>query len=227
MTSKKKISVVIRTKNEERWIGHCIQSVIEFLYKPEIIIVDNKSDDETISIVKSFKEDPDLKNKKNNKYTKIKILTIDDYSPGKSLNLGIKNTSNSIILVISAHCVIKKINLMKHIKDLKKFKCVFGNQIPVWKGKKITKRYIWSHFTDKQIVNMYSEQENRYFMHNALSMFERNFILKNKFDENLTTKEDRYWVNDIVKKKFKFLYDPNLEAEHYYTLAGNTWKGIG
>lgn len=227
MTSKKKISVVIRTKNEERWIGHCIQSVIEFLYKPEIIIVDNKSDDETISIVKSFKEDPDLKDKKNNKYTKIKILTIDDYSPGKSLNLGIKNTSNSIILVISAHCVIKKINLMKHIKDLKKFKCVFGNQIPVWKGKKITKRYIWSHFTDKQIVNMYSEQEKRYFMHNALSMFERNFILKNKFDENLTTKEDRYWVNDIVKKKFKFLYDPNLEAEHYYTLAGNTWKGIG
>lgn len=93
--------------------------------------------------------------------------------------------------------------------------------------KKITKRYIWSHFEDKQVENMYSEQEQRYFMHNALSMFERSFILKNKFDENLTTKEDRYWVNSIVKKKYKFLYDPELEAEHYYTEAGNTWKGIG
>jgi glycosyltransferase involved in cell wall biosynthesis len=227
MSLLKNISVVIRTKNEERWIGHCIQSVIEFLPKPEIIIVDNKSEDETISIVKSFKEDLNLKDNKSNKYTKIKILTIKDYSPGKSLNLGIKTASNSTILIISAHCVLKKINLVKHIKDLKKYKCIFGNQIPVWKGKKITKRYIWSHFKNKQIENMYSEQEQRYFMHNALSMFEKSFILKNKFDENLTSKEDRYWINAIVKKKYEFLYDPELEAEHYYTKAGNTWKGIG
>jgi glycosyltransferase involved in cell wall biosynthesis len=227
MNSKKKISVIIRTKNEERWIGHCIQSVLEFTNKPEIIIVDNKSKDETISIVKSFKEDPSLKDIKSDRYTKIKILNINDYSPGKSLNLGVKSASSPIILIISAHCVLRKINLTKHIKDLKKYRCIFGNQVPVWKGKKITKRYIWSHFKDKQIENMYSEQEQRYFMHNALSIFERSFVLKNKFDENLTTKEDRYWVNSIVKKRQKFLYDPELEADHYYTEAGNTWKGIG
>ena len=65
MSFQNKISVVIRTKNEERWIGHCIQSVIEFLNKPEIIVVDNNSEDETIPIIKSFKEDPNLKyNKK-------------------------------------------------------------------------------------------------------------------------------------------------------------------
>ena len=34
---KDKISVVIRTRNEERWIGHVIQSVIDHLDKPEII----------------------------------------------------------------------------------------------------------------------------------------------------------------------------------------------
>lgn len=136
MKSQKKISVVIRSKNEERWIGHCIQSVIESLNKPEIIIVDNKSTDETISIVRSFIEDPKLKNTDCSKYTTIKILKIDNYSPGKSINLGIKNASNSIVLVISAHCVIKKINLSKHINDLKKYKCIFGNQIPIWKGKK-------------------------------------------------------------------------------------------
>jgi rhamnosyltransferase len=227
MNSQKKISVIIRCRNEEHWIGHCIQSVIEFLNKPEIIIVDNKSTDETIPIVKSFVEDPKLKNINFSKYTKIKILQIDNYSPGRSINLGIKHASNSHILVVSAHCVIKKINLSKHINDLKKYKCIFGNQIPIWKGKKITKRYIWSHFKDKEVENMYSEQEQRYFMHNALAMYDKNFLLKNKFDENLTTKEDRYWINSIVKKKFKFLYDPSLEAEHHYTEAGNTWKGIG
>ena len=38
------ISVVIRTKNEERWIGHTIQSVLGFLYKPEIASQDIEID---------------------------------------------------------------------------------------------------------------------------------------------------------------------------------------
>ena len=222
-----KVSVIIRTKNEGRWIGHSLQSVIDLLDKPEIIIVDNKSEDETMQIVKSFREDPSLKNKNNSNYTKISILTIDDYSPGKSINLGVKMASNRTILVLSAHCVLKKINMQKHVRDLKKFKCIFGNQIPVWKGKKITKRYIWSHFGKKEKENMYSDQENRYFLHNAIAIYDRNFLLKNKFNEHLTSKEDRYWANSIVKKKYKYLYDPQLEAEHHYTEAGNTWKGIG
>jgi len=226
MNNLKKISVIIRCRNEDRWIGHCIQSVLDLLNKPEIIIIDNKSTDETLQIVKSFKEDPNLKEKKNRKYTKINILSIADYSPGRSINLGVKNASNPIILVISAHCVLKKIDINKHIKDLKKYKCIFGNQIPVWKGKKITKRYIWSHFGDKEKENMYSDQEGRYFMHNAVAIYNKEFLIKNKFDEFLTTKEDRYWANTLVKK-YKYLYDPELEVEHHYTEAGNTWKGIG
>ena len=40
------ISVVIRTLNEDRWIGHTIQSVLDFIPQPEITIVDNNSNDE-------------------------------------------------------------------------------------------------------------------------------------------------------------------------------------
>ena len=40
--------------------------------------------------------------------------------------------------------------------------CV-GNQIPVWYGKKITKRYLWSHFSNKKTKNMFSPLEKRYF----------------------------------------------------------------
>ena len=35
-------SVIIRTRNEEQWIGHAMQSVLNHLNKPEIIIIDNK-----------------------------------------------------------------------------------------------------------------------------------------------------------------------------------------
>ena len=76
MNLKERISVIIRSKNEERWIGHCIQSVIEFLDKPEIIIVDNNSSDETIPIIKSFKEDPNFKVKKKITTQKLKFYQL-------------------------------------------------------------------------------------------------------------------------------------------------------
>ena len=219
------ITVVIRVKNEERWIGYAIQSVLDHLIKPEIVIVDNNSNDKTIDIVKFFAENPNLNNEANN-YSKIKIVNIANYSPGRALNLGVKSASKKYIMILSAHCILKKFNEVNIIKDLEKNSCVFGNQIPVWNGKKITKRYLWSHFSNKKTKNMYSEMEKRYFLHNALAVYKKDTLKKFPFDENLTSKEDRYWANKIIKKKMNFTYDPELIAEHQYTIHGNTWKGI-
>ena len=218
-------SVVIRAKNEERWIGYAIQSTLDHLKKPEIVIVDNNSTDKTIEIVKFFAENPNLNNEADN-YSKIKIINIKNYSPGRALNLGVKNASKKYILVLSAHCIIKNFNEKNILKDLEKNACVFGNQVPVWNGKKITKRYLWSHFVNKRTLNMYSQLEKRYFLHNALAIYKRATLKKFPFDENLTSKEDRYWANKMIKRKMNFIYDPKLIAEHQYTLHGNTWKGI-
>ena len=218
-------TIVIRVKNEERWIGYAIQSVLDHLIKPEIVIVDNNSNDKTIDIIKFFAENPNLNNEANN-YSKIKIVNIANYSPGRALNLGVKSASKKYILILSAHCILKKFNEVNIIKDLEKNSCVFGNQIPVWNGKKISKRYLWSHFSNKKTKNMYSELEKRYFLHNALAVYKKDTLKKFPFDENLTSKEDRYWANKIIKKKMNFIYDPELIAEHQYTIHGNTWKGI-
>ena len=218
-------TVVIRVKNEERWIGYAIQSVLDHLIKPEIVIVDNNSNDKTIDIIKFFAENPNLNNEVNN-YSKIKIVNIANYSPGRALNLGVKSASKKYIMILSAHCILKKFNEVNIIKDLEKNSCVFGNQIPVWNGKKISKRYLWSHFSNKKTKNMYSELEKRYFLHNALAVYKKDTLKKFPFDENLTSKEDRYWANKIIKKKMNFIYDPELIAEHQYTIHGNTWKGI-
>ena len=52
----KKCSIIIRTKNEERWITSCLSSVLEQTYKNiEIIIVDNESTDKTIERTQKFK----------------------------------------------------------------------------------------------------------------------------------------------------------------------------
>ena len=75
-----KFSVIIRAKNEEQWIGHCIQSILDQLKQPEIIILNNNSKDKTLEISRSFMQDKTLKNTKINSYSNIKILNIDDYT---------------------------------------------------------------------------------------------------------------------------------------------------
>ena len=50
---------------------------------------------------------------------------------------------------------------------------------------------------------MYSDLEKRYFLHNAICAYKK-FLKKNLFNEKLIGKEDRYWANDIMKKKGKF-----------------------
>ena len=53
----------------------------------------------------------------------------------ESLNLGVKNSSFENIMIISAHCVITKINVGDIKNNLKKFVCIFGNQDPVFMEK--------------------------------------------------------------------------------------------
>jgi rhamnosyltransferase len=221
-----KVSVLIRTKNEEQWIGHCIQSILDNIDNPEIIILDNNSSDRSLQIARSFLQDKTLKNTRSKSYTNIKFLNIQDYTPGKSLNKGVKNSKNDYVMIISAHCVISKIDMKKTILDLKKNVCVFGNQIPIFFGKKLLKRYIWTHFREKEVKNMFSELENRHFLHNAIAIYKKSFLAKNKFDENLSGKEDRYMAQEIINQKKSYLYDPNLEVMHHYTPGGKTWIGV-
>ena len=49
------VSVIVTTKNEDRNIGACLESVIEQTMPPiEMIVVDNFSEDQTIKIAKQF-----------------------------------------------------------------------------------------------------------------------------------------------------------------------------
>ena len=49
------VSVIVTTRNEERNIGNCLQSIRLQTYKPvEIIVVDNNSTDKTQEIARSF-----------------------------------------------------------------------------------------------------------------------------------------------------------------------------
>ena len=53
---KRTISIIVRTKNESRWIRACLRSIRsqDIDMNIEIILVDNKSTDKTLELTKPF-----------------------------------------------------------------------------------------------------------------------------------------------------------------------------
>ena len=49
-------SIIIRTKNEERWISHCLEAVFSQKIDAdlEVVIVDNNSNDNTVEVAKRY-----------------------------------------------------------------------------------------------------------------------------------------------------------------------------
>ena len=220
------LSVLIRLRNEANFVGRALQSCIDTLKSEiEFVIVDNMSTDDSLKIVNMFKHDTDLP--PNSNYAELKVVTIKDYTPGKALNIGVKAATHDFILVLSSHC-----ELTSFPEDLYKmsqsYAGIFGGQTPIFKGKRLTKRYLWSHFNETNpIVNMYSDLESRYFFHNAISFFRKEALEKYPFDEQLVGKEDRYWAAKVVESGANYIYHPGLSCLHHYTQNGNTWKGVG
>ena len=122
MKTKPKVSIIIRTKNEERWIGSCLKSLYRQNYKDfEVIIVDYESDDKTIEKARQFPIS--------------KVINISDYLPGKALNSGISNAHGEYIVCLSAHCIPTNDNrlstLVSSIDEDKKYAGVYGRQEPM------------------------------------------------------------------------------------------------
>jgi glycosyltransferase involved in cell wall biosynthesis len=210
------VSVIIRNRNEQEYIGFALQSVIDKLPTAQIIVIDNNSTDDSLDIVKLF-----------NNRANIHIVSIKDYTPGKSLNMAVNLCTYDTILILSAHSQITNLDLELVQSKLKSHSAVFGKQTPIYRGKRINKRYIWSHFSDEPVINMYSQIEHRPFLHNAFCFYNKQDLIELPFDESLPGKEDRYWAIEAIKQYKTYLYLPNIEVNHFYTTNGATWKGIG
>lgn len=210
------VSVIIRCHNEERWIGHSVQSVIDHMSNPEIVVVDNESTDDSMDICRMFDHHVDMR-----------YFSIVDYSPGKALNLAVQKSKYPHVLILSAHCELENIDVDALRELTKKHACVFGKQVAYYRGRRIGQRYVWSHFGDEALVNMVSDIEHRPFLHNALCFYPKDMLLAHPFDEKLYSKEDRYWAAEIISQGLSTYYEPNMLCSHHWTPAGATWNGIG
>ena len=86
-----KVSIIVRTKNEERWIDKCLAAIAEQQHKNhEVIVVDNDSTDATVAKAKAFA---------------VKLVNISQFRPGEALNVGIRASNGDVIVCLSAHCI--------------------------------------------------------------------------------------------------------------------------
>lgn len=209
--SKKKplVSIIIRTKNEEKWISICLDALNKQTYKNfEVIIVDNNSEDKTIQKIKKYK---------------VKIVSIKNFLPGKAINYGIKKSKGKIIICLSAHCIpVNSLwleNLIKHLSD-NKVAGVYGRQEPLSYSSDFDKRDLITVFgLDKKV------QIKDPFFHNANSAFLRSTWLKFPFDEKVTNIEDRVWGHQVIKKKLQIIYEPEASVYHYHGIHHNLDHG--
>ena len=207
MIKQKKCSIIIRTKNEERWITQCLNSVFNQNYKNyEVIIVDNESSDLTINKAKKFP----IK----------RVVKIKNYLPGYALNAGISKSKGDYIVCLSGHCIPTNknwlSNLVEALEENDEFAGVYGRQEPMSFTSPADKRDLILLFgLDRKI------QKKDSFFHNANSILHRYLWKKFPFDENVTNIEDRVWGNKMVNEGYKLVYEPSASVYHYHGIHHN------
>jgi len=106
------VSIIIPCRNEEKYIGKCLDSILGQDYPKEsleILVVDGMSEDKTREIIKEYSE----------KYSFIKFLENPNKFTSFALNIGIKNAQGEVILRMDAHAGYEKYYISKCVKYLR------------------------------------------------------------------------------------------------------------
>lgn len=194
------VSIIIRTRNEERWIDKCLEAIASQDYlNYEIIVVDNESMDATLKKAERFS---------------VRVLTISQFRPGEALNKGIRTAKGEVIVCLSAHCIPTSrewlSRLVAPLNDLR-VAGVYGRQEPLPFSDPHDKRDLLTVFgLDPKI------QERDPFFHNANSALRRSTWEKFPFDEDVKNLEDRVWGQSVINEGMTILYEPTASVYHWH-----------
>lgn len=200
------VSIIIRTKNEERWINACLTSVFNQDHKDfEIILVDNESSDKTIEKALQFNI--------------AKVVSCKDYKPGLALNMGIRESKGKYIVCLSGHCIPVNekwlSSLLKNLDD-REVAGVYGRQEPLAFTQASDKRDLSIIFgLDRKV------QKKDSFFHNANSLIRKSLWEEVPFDETVTNIEDRIWAEKMLQRGYKIVYEPAASVYHYHGIHQN------
>ena len=206
-----KVSVVIRTLNEAVHLDELLQSIENQNTNGlthEVILVDSGSADGTLEIAI-----------RNNCH--IYHIGRDEFSFGRSLNMGCEAASGDILVIISGHCIPVDEYWLQHLCQP-----ILDNQAQYTYGRQIGAST--SNFSECQIFSKYyPEQINHlkddFFCNNANSSILRNVWTEYLFDEKVTGLEDMELAKRLVNDGGKVCYIPESTIVHYHN---ETWPQV-
>lgn len=196
------ISIVIRCFNEERHIGKLLSGIMQQTVQDiEIILVDSGSTDATLSIASHFP---------------VKVVSIapQDFSFGRSLNLGCQAATQDLIAIASAHVYpVYQDWLARLTAPFKnpQVALVYGKQ----RGDERT-QYSEHQVFAKWFPDASNSHQNHPFCNNANAAIRRSLWAQIPYDETLTGLEDLDWAKRIMQLNYQIAYVAEAEIIHVH-----------
>jgi glycosyltransferase involved in cell wall biosynthesis len=191
------VSLILTIKNEENTIVALLDSIIEQTRCPtEIIIVDGGSSDDTVKIVKSYKD-----------RLQINLIICPKVNIAKGRNIAIQNAANDIIACTDGGCILEKNwleNIIKPIEASLEIDVVSGVYLP----------YCENEF-EETAANLLFPSINSLnadsFLPSGRSIAfrKRAWKMVGGYPEWLNTAEDTLFDLKLKKTGLKFVLSPN------------------
>jgi rhamnosyltransferase len=197
------ISVVIRTKNESKYLGGVLERLKqqEYEWPAEIIVVDSGSTDDTVAIAEAFG-------------CTIVSMKAEEFSFGKALNRGIESASGEIVINLSGHSVPVDTNyfaLMVKPFSEENVAATFGRDVPWPEACPSQAKDISRHFPVTEIDG------NRFS--NANAAIRKEIWQEVKFDELISATEDLLWAKQVMNLGYVIKYVPEAKVFHSHTAS--------
>ena len=207
--NKYKISVIIRTYNEEKRINEVLDLISKQTYKNnEIIIVDSESTDNTLEICKKYD-------------TKIITINKKSFNYSYASNIGAESASGEILCYLSGHSIPVDINYLEKINEIFQNKNVggcYGDVIALDDGSWVEKFFHYLGYIkniNKSKENIYETEIHPGILSCSNASFRKSIWEKNKFKEELGKGgEDVELAYRIIKAGYVVAKVPSLLVKH-------------
>ena len=202
-------SIVIRAFNEEKHLGRLLEGISQqTIQNVQVILVDSGSTDNTVKIAIE-------------KNVQIVSINPEDFTFGRSLNMGIEASKSDFVLIASAHVYpvypdwIEK--MLEPFSD-PSVALVYGKQRGI-AGSQFSERQIFIHWYS----DISKKPQDHPFCNNANAAMRKALWKKNPYNESLSGLEDLAWAKWAQENGYKIVYDAQAEIKHVHE---ESWRGI-
>jgi glycosyltransferase involved in cell wall biosynthesis len=204
------ISIIIRSKNEERFIGQTLSAIFQqdIDIPFEVILIDSGSTDRTLEVVREYP---------------VSVYEIDtrQFSYGRALNYGAGLARGQYLINLSAHCIpidsCWMARLVNCLRSDSQVAATYGGQLPI-KGV--------NPFEERSLVAVFTPNNEGKIdapFSNANCAIRKETWKIYPFDENASFAEDFIW-SQMLPGEHEIKYVPEAAVYHTHPLRLRYWS---